>query len=198
MPVIFRLFRRKPLNRDQKASPGREKTTGGDSQSSLTMPVNSDLTTNLRAVREAFGASPDLVIRNFTITLKTGAMKKPLPAAVVWIDGLIDTALVDQHILRPLMFEAGQAYSRECVQRRDILQFIRERVVTLGNLETANGLNMVIQGFLQGKVGLFVDSYPEDSSATSRDGRPEILRSRQARLPSGGRGRGLWRISGLI
>ncbi|MCL4514346.1 MAG: spore germination protein [Firmicutes bacterium] len=125
------------------------------------MPVNSDLPTNLRTVREAFGASPDLVIRNFTITLNTGAMKKPLPAAVVWIDGLIDTALVDQHVLRPLMFEAGQTHSREYIKHGDILQFIRERVVTLGNLETANDLNMVIQGFLQGKVGLFVGSYPE-------------------------------------
>ncbi|HBF40019.1 MAG TPA: hypothetical protein DDW50_22280, partial [Firmicutes bacterium] len=80
--------------------------SGNAKPSSQSAPENGlsrDLGQNLLGISNALGQSPDLTTRRFTIELDQG-----WAAALVYIDGLADTTIINDHILRPLMVDTAK------------------------------------------------------------------------------------------
>lgn len=96
----------------------------------------------MKSIREELGYPYDLVIRRFQL-----GGSPELPAAAVWINGLADEAAIDQHILRPLMFEAGSAAGPG---------ELADHALTLGGLETTDDLKQVATALLAGDTAIFV------------------------------------------
>ncbi|WP_261381532.1 spore germination protein [Paenibacillus cremeus] len=60
------------------------------------LPLSHQLTDNLELLKQVYANCSDVVFRSFSIGHQTAA-------AVVYIDGLVDTQLLDMHVLGPLM-----------------------------------------------------------------------------------------------
>ncbi|HBF39458.1 MAG TPA: hypothetical protein DDW50_19330 [Firmicutes bacterium] len=56
---------------------------------------------NLTKINELLAKSPDLIIRRFMIQVNHQSWE----AAIIFIDGLVDTKVIENHILRPLMVD---------------------------------------------------------------------------------------------
>jgi len=61
--------------------------------------LNHDLSQNIEKAKELFPAAPDLVVFRFA------AGSQEIPAALLYLDGLNDKNSINNHILRPLMYE---------------------------------------------------------------------------------------------
>lgn len=59
--------------------------------------LDADLTKNIANIQNIFRQAPDLVIRRFQITVDG------LEAALVYLSGLTDKELIQNHVLSPLM-----------------------------------------------------------------------------------------------
>ncbi|MEW6723499.1 MAG: spore germination protein [Bacillota bacterium] len=64
-------------------------------------PLSARLDENLKTLRELFGGSIDLTIREFIV-----GSRPDLRAALVFLSGLVDKGTIDNQILRPLMVES--------------------------------------------------------------------------------------------
>ncbi|MFJ7730014.1 spore germination protein [Neobacillus sp. NPDC097160] len=64
--------------------------------------ISSKLKENLAVIQEIFSDTPDLVVRNFVIK------QTQFHAALVYLSGLSDKLAINQHVLKPLLFEADQ------------------------------------------------------------------------------------------
>lgn len=113
--------------------------------------LTSNLKHNLDAVQDTLGKSPDVVIRRFTIGSRNGP-----EAAVVFIDGLVDAQRILTGILRPLIHDQR----REEVERYTP-DYIRDHVVTVGEVKTAKELREVTDGALSGDTALLINGRSE-------------------------------------
>ncbi|HBK53838.1 MAG TPA: spore germination protein, partial [Syntrophomonas wolfei] len=83
--LFKKLHFKKILNHEQKKSAG---------QYSSSVSLSQNLEENLRVLREALGSSSDVIIRDMKISSDSN-----IDAAVVYIDGLVDRALLNHDIL---------------------------------------------------------------------------------------------------
>jgi len=131
------------------------------------MPITQKLQTNLKTIEEALSYSPDLVIRMLKYTYSG------FEAAVIYIDGLAESKVVQDNILKPLIKEFCEDKFKEkgntnnisnkniITSRKSISSIearIRNSVVTVSSLKEANTLNECISGILAGNTVLLIQN----------------------------------------
>lgn len=76
--------------------------------------------------------------------------REAVEAAVVYIDGLVDDALLEQTLLRPLLRWAAAASPGEVAALRRDLERLGRSVLTAGDVSLADGLQTATEALLQG------------------------------------------------
>jgi spore germination protein KA len=112
--------------------------------------ISTQLQINLQKIKSALHSSSDLIIRNFTIDIKTSPK-----AALVFIDGLTDKKQIEWSILRPLM--APLPEGKTLLNQEDLLGHIMAQLITTGDAKEQDNLSQVIESILEGNTALFVD-----------------------------------------
>ncbi|MCS0674518.1 spore germination protein [Cytobacillus firmus] len=105
--------------------------------------ISSDLMANIEEIKSIFCDTPDLVVRNFVIT------QSNRQAALVYLSGITDSQMINNHVLKPLLFENDKDNSET------------ELKVSLGHIKETNKWQQIESAILNGECVLFVDKRTE-------------------------------------
>lgn len=125
------------LHRQYHPSPGTTKTH-----------LSSRLDVNLSNLELATGHSADVVVRQFTSSGR--------PMAVVYIDGLADTALINEHILENLLPKKVDS-AREGRKYRTAKELIRLIDLPVGEVKTVHTIEQALDRLLCGETILLIN-----------------------------------------
>lgn len=117
---------------------------GGSNQA--TEVILSDLSQNEQAFKELFQNCSDFVTR----TLYIKGEKKVL---LIYIDGLVDTKVIEDILIKPMIFEGLP----QIQEGQSIGQIIQQQLVAVSQVEIVSEMKKLVDGVLAGKTGIVVD-----------------------------------------
>lgn len=118
--------------------------------SSDPIPFFRDLKRNINYIQKTFGNSTDLVIR----TVQIGKEKK-IPASVVYIDGLVDTEVIQDHIIESLIQEFSHMDLH--LDDQSLIESLRNIILSVSQLKEVDDLNKMVSTMLSGNTILLID-----------------------------------------
>ncbi|HZJ83498.1 MAG TPA: spore germination protein [Clostridia bacterium] len=119
--------------------------------------VDSTLTDTAQANLEIFKAfledSSDAVFREF----KLGS--QGIPCALVFIDGLVDSDIINENILRVLMYEITmlEKTSDQTIEIENAYEYVRQQVLSVAEIQEASTLDKSINLVMSGEVALMIE-----------------------------------------
>lgn len=129
--------------------------------------LTNDLSRNLALAGEKLGKSTDIIFRRFTLYLP-----KEVKAAVIFIDGLVDKTVINEHILRPLMVVGGKGREKtgntQMEVRGNALGLVETSLLTAGEVKKAVTVSDVVDAALSGDTALLIDGAAEALIINSR------------------------------
>lgn len=111
--------------------------------------LSKDLSENLRLLRGVIGANDDIKIRLFEI-----GMQKNVKAALVFVDGLVNIESMNENVLGALMY--GKFLSVTPDEEYNF-KAVREKMLYIGEVQDADRMTDVIDGYLSGDAVLMMD-----------------------------------------
>lgn len=136
----------KPIEPAQQDQVNRVYTEDELEKTALTPSIEK----NMEFLKKVIGCNVDLVTRFIRI-----GRSETKPAAILYFDNLIDPALLDQHIVKPLVLEA---YATGLHTGPEIIEQLRAgNLITRAELNGVNNLKEIMDGLLIGEVVLLVD-----------------------------------------
>lgn len=140
-----RILARKPNNSNPQSGPNA-------------VPSNlaAALDNNLTNIRNILGQSADVIIHK----MKLGP-EKTLDAAIIYIDGLVDKNLVNQDILRPLMFHLPVVDNATEMNPGDLMQLIKTSVLTVGDITSEQSITNLTDTILYGNTAVLLNGVNE-------------------------------------
>ena len=97
------------------------------------------LEANLQMIRDIIVESNDLVVRRFVIA-------KKLSAAIIYIDGMVDKALVNETLLKPLMYHSEMEAPPETVD----IEYVESQLLFVGSIDSKQKVNEAVDKILSG------------------------------------------------
>ncbi|KRE69708.1 spore germination protein [Paenibacillus sp. Soil750] len=122
-------------------------------------PLSNSLQKNIKNLSALTGNSSDVVIRTFQ-----GA--NSLPMAIVYISGLTDTVVINDHILNPIMSDAEV---NEAQQRNssDSLTVIKDQILTVSSTKTVSNIDELMSSLYSGSTVILAEGWDQGISANS-------------------------------
>ncbi len=105
-----------------------------------------ELEANLQKIRAIIVESNDLVVRSFVIA-------KKLNAAIIYIDGMVDKALVNETLLKPLMYHSEMDVPPETVDSK----YVESQLLFVGSIDSKQKVNEAVDKILSGDTVLLMD-----------------------------------------
>lgn len=130
--------------------------------SSQAEPLSRSLQANLNLVREAFGKATDLVVREFTIG------SEQIEACLIFIDGLVDKAAINNHIMKSLMIDVRLTDPGRGINKTEALTLIEKSAISIAGVRKAATIEEVIDGILGGDAAVFIDGSATALLASTR------------------------------
>lgn len=134
-----------------KASKKAVKSAGKESLRNDEGLLPSSLHQVLQGLRDSFGMSPSFVTRIFT-----AGSKDQYRAAIAFIDGMVNRAIIDLHILQSAMLHAENQI-RSGIVSPPLLETMASRLISAGECKIEYTWLGVIQAITGGDTVLFVD-----------------------------------------
>lgn len=110
--------------------------------------MNSKLLPNIAIIHEQMKDHSDMTLREFALG-STG-----ISAAIVFVTGMVDNQLIDQHILRALMSLGSEA---EAITK----SFLINQVLTISQITEVKTMDELLPKVLQGSTALLIDGFSE-------------------------------------
>jgi spore germination protein KA len=126
-------------------------------------PLVADLETNLASIRTALHNSNDLKIRKFFFW-----MDREREAALVFIDGLVDVRVLEDHILAPLMVETYKTKNETKNSLNKGLTWIEEHLLTANSLARLTAMEETVNAILTGDTVLLVAGFNQAIQISSK------------------------------
>jgi len=108
--------------------------------------LTASLDENLQTMKEILGHSSDFVVREFQIS------QDGVNAAIMFIDGLANSTLIDQFILKALMIDTGKE-----IDANHIIQYIEKQHIPINEVAESGQLHKTVGAVLAGDTVLFVE-----------------------------------------
>ncbi|MCR2807108.1 spore germination protein [Paenibacillus soyae] len=109
--------------------------------SSAPTPLLESLQSNLAQIRQALGDSGDIVIREFKAGKTQG-----IPAALIYTDGLTDSAKVQDMVMRPLMLATDEHIDL----RNETTERVKNQLLTIGDVTDIDQFQTLYGSLLAG------------------------------------------------
>lgn len=142
--IHFSKMKNKSTNSDRVSNSGN---TTNDSASTL----SKDLSKNIKNIKVAVGNSTDVIVREFSF-----GQKKDINAALIFIDGLVNTAVINESIIESLMYRSDILNLQRELENGNI-NTIKKEILSVSEVKNANTLETVTDGFLSGDAVLIID-----------------------------------------
>jgi spore germination protein KA len=117
-------------------------------------PENMDsavLSRRLELIKERLGESSDIVIREFS------SSNNRVNFAIIFIDGLSDKKIIQDHIIRPIQSEQISARYAAHLSPHNALEILRDHITSGSELTEAPNLTQALKMVLSGDPALMID-----------------------------------------
>jgi spore germination protein KA len=145
---VFRLLSK--ISRFWLASNSKSETKADHNYASI--DLSKKLDDNLNNIRNILGQSSDVIIHK----MKIGS-HGTLDAAIIYIDGLVERNLVNQDILRPLMFHMQTVDNDNEMKHSNLIDFIQTSVLTVGDVAPMKDIAGVTSSVLSGNTAILFE-----------------------------------------
>lgn len=135
-------------NKDEKSEKA-ETNAQFDNNLTNSSELTKNLDTNIIDFNEFIGNSHDVNIRKLTLTAK-----KDINAAIMFVDGLVDKAAINDAVIKPLLTCLHESHASS-----DFLSIISEKVIRNLQMEQADHWVDILDKLFSGDTILFVDGY---------------------------------------
>ena len=140
----------------------RTRSTGGEEQAPPTPSfLCGDLERDVEAFKELLGESPDIVIKEFNF-----GFEKKARGALLYVDGMTNKQLVDDGILRPLMFDT--AYVQQAEDGKDGIDGINRDLIAASDVKQYTEIGALVDDLLSGNTLLLVHGCKQGLSIGDR------------------------------
>jgi spore germination protein KA len=129
----------------------KEQKNGGENYSYEETPIFHTLSDNIKAIREETGNSSDIVYRSCAVGCGRG-----VKAVVIFIEGLADKALINNHVIKPILSKAYEETDQND-KRESLISYIQNAVLSVSDAAQIGNLDEVIGGILSGSAVMLVD-----------------------------------------
>lgn len=113
-------------------------------------PISASLDKNLDMLKNILSHNNDVIFRRFRLGMGNHA-----EAAVIYIDGMIHKAIVNNDIIKPLMLESRMAGIDP--PGKNLLDLVKNFIISVSDLKEARSMDKVVAGVLYGDVALLID-----------------------------------------
>lgn len=113
--------------------------------------LSRSLTENLAVLRFFLGDSSDVVIREFRIGPDN------LPGALLYVEGLVDTVAVNEHLLKSLMLDYTGIFDRGGEDGAGRWEAVKRHGLTAGNVREEDTYDRIIMMALEGQAVLLIE-----------------------------------------
>lgn len=156
-------------NQDASTNSFSDEETGNYANIRLT----GDYAKDLISVKATFGQNSDVRIREFMIRGTN------TPAAVIFVEGLVDHDRLDTHIFTPLMIrgvpDTERTIFEEPKDEYELKAYVKSSLLPVGELQEAETLQQAAQAVLNGKNALFVEGVASALLVGSAKGKSRSL-----------------------
>lgn len=116
--------------------------------------IEKNLNKNINIIKEEFGESSDLVIKQFCSSVNLG-----IEMSIVYIDGLADKKIINEFVLKSLMNNSECKEVKEEVKNKNLLQYIEENIILDSEIKKANKFKDLFLHILSGDSVILVDGF---------------------------------------
>jgi spore germination protein KA len=116
--------------------------------------LTQDLQKNINIVNWHFQGSADLVLREFKVGFD--ARKR---AVLIYIDGMVNTELLNKTILKSLMYDLAAENLKLEVEQDNLFNIIRDYAVPNSRVQQFNLFQELIDNILRGNTALLLDGF---------------------------------------
>ncbi|WP_225446341.1 spore germination protein [Paenibacillus rhizovicinus] len=129
---------------------------GSDELELPTGKLDPDLDVNLARLKSELVASPDLIVRKFT--LRTG---QALHVAAIYLESLADKAMVNDIVMRSLMSPFLPEIPEGAATPEDAFRYICDNALAVAQIEIIDNWTSLLLELLTGKIILLVDGWDQ-------------------------------------
>lgn len=130
---------------NNKFSKSHKRFSSNEKKIAQKMPLYKKLQDNEQWLQEMFNNCSDVVFRKFRIQGRFDAL-------LIFVDGLVDNQRIDQMILKPLMYD-----SRTIIASHDLMSFIKDQIVSVGQAKSIDDMNEVVSSVLSGETAIILE-----------------------------------------
>lgn len=105
-----------------------------------------NLKENISKIKQTLGNSDDIIIREIRI-----GKEKNIKAGIIYTDGLIDSASIQNFIMESLMLDYPQL-NEDTMDLENLLSTLKETVLTVGEISDVSDYNYLFDSLLSGHV----------------------------------------------
>ncbi|MCO1603278.1 spore germination protein [Desulfosporosinus nitroreducens] len=116
--------------------------------------LSQSLKTNLDLIKGVIGNNYDVVIREFTFD-----RQRQVNAALIYLSGMTDPTIINESILKPLMFESR--LSINSAPKLDDVEMIRTTMLSVGEVNKSVNIDEILDSCLSGSTILLVNNCHE-------------------------------------
>jgi spore germination protein KA len=113
-----------------------------------------DLEKNLNIFKDIVCLSSDIITRKFDF-----GYNNKIHGALIFIDGLTDKNLINQNIMKPLMYDSRLI--KEEASEANSINYIKTSLLSVGDVEQVTTINEAIDSFLSGDAIFLIDGSKE-------------------------------------
>jgi len=117
--------------------------------------ISKGLQNNLNSIRRTFGPSKDVIIREFSF-----GPKHQTKAALVFIEGLINITVINDNIIKPLMYDSSFLFNKNTVDPSS-MEIIKSTMLSVSDIQEAYDIKETVAGCLSGDVAFFINGFSQ-------------------------------------
>ena len=142
-----------------------KKEANNQAQSPKEQNLTGNLNKNIEILKERLGTSPDIIYHQFTM----GTEGRP-KAVLVMVDGLVETMMVHDEILKPLMIESRTIPEKHGVFPHYDIEVIKNTLVAVSGIKNISTFEEAIDAALGGDTVLLVNGFTTGLQISTRGG----------------------------
>lgn len=118
------------------------------------VPITGTYDSDIETVRNAIGDQADVLIREIVIS---GTETR---VAIVFLEGLTDSDLIDSHLITPLIHRGVPEEDRSSFHD-SLSAYLTERLIPASDIQKSSGFQAFVEGILFGQTGVLVEGMQE-------------------------------------
>ena len=134
------------------------------SEERVDLTLEKSVSKNLEKFKAFLGESSDAVFREFSLGMQG------IPCAAVFIDGLVDEMVINEQILKPMMYQIAilENTLQKSIEPGKAFEYVKMRVLAVGDIKEAETLDEAFILIMSGEVGIMIEGFEKILIASAR------------------------------